>query len=48
MNTCSYDGQTYGHDAEVCADGKCRLCKDGKWEETTDLFPAKESGILSP
>jgi|WetSurSiteA1Bulk_404760.scaffolds.fasta_scaffold18263_3 hypothetical protein len=47
-NTCSYEGETYHHDAEFCADGKCMICKDGRWEETKDLFPPKESAILSP
>jgi len=44
-DTCSYKGHTYGHDSEVCGDGKCMICKDGNWEETTDLFPPKETGI---
>ncbi len=47
-NTCSYMGNTYAHDAEVCGDGKCMICKDGKWEDASDLFPPKESGIFSP
>lgn len=44
-NTCSYKGHTYEHDSEVCGDEKCMICNNGKWEETTALFPPKDSGI---
>jgi hypothetical protein len=47
-DSCSYNGYIYHHDAEVCGEGVCMICKDGKLEETTDLFPPKASGILSP
>jgi hypothetical protein len=47
-NTCSFKGETYNHDAEVCGEEKCMICKDGKWEEFTGLFPPKASGIFSP
>ena len=47
-NTCSFKGETYNHDAEVCGEEKCMICNDGKWEEFSDLFPPKASGIFSP
>ena len=47
-NTCSFKGETYNHDAEVCGEQKCMICNDGKWEEFSDLFPPKASGIFSP
>ncbi len=46
--SCIYQERMYHHDSEVCTESSCMICKDGSWEETTDLFPPKKSGILSP
>jgi hypothetical protein len=46
--SCAYEGTLYSDDAEVCAEGKCMICQDGEWQETTELFPPKKSGIFSP
>ena len=45
---CSFKDHLYPHDSEVCREGKCMICNDGKWEETDELFPPKTSGIFSP
>jgi hypothetical protein len=46
--SCAMDGRIYSDDAEVCAEGRCMICRDGDWQETQDLFPPKKSGILAP
>lgn len=48
QQSCTFQGRTYSHDAEVCGDEKCMICDDGRWEDASDLFPPKKSGILSP
>jgi hypothetical protein len=48
QNSCSFHGRNYSHDSEVCTDEECMICNDGKWENSSDLFPPKESGLLSP
>ncbi len=47
-NSCSLYDRNYPHDSHVCAEKTCMICNNGKWEETTDLFSPKRSGILSP
>lgn len=45
---CLFEGRLYPHDSEVCTGTLCMICRDGDWEETTELFPSKDSGILAP
>lgn len=31
---CSYGGEEYSFDEELCMAGECFVCNDGEWENT--------------
>jgi hypothetical protein len=40
---CSYRGDIYDNDSQVCRDERCIICNDGEWKSVT--FPPIFTGI---
>jgi len=37
---CTFEGREYSHGTELCIEGKCMICNDGRWEQVvTEIFP---------
>ncbi|MCU0572971.1 MAG: hypothetical protein MUC41_08265 [Syntrophobacteraceae bacterium] len=32
--SCSYDDSVYPEGSEVCCEGYCQVCRDGRWVDT--------------
>ncbi len=40
-NACPYGQRVFPHGVEICDQGKCMVCKDGKLEDYADPRPPK-------
>lgn len=36
--SCTYEGEFFSNGEKLCVSDRCMVCRDGEWEEKTDLF----------
>jgi hypothetical protein len=39
--SCTFGGFTHADGSQICRDGKCVKCVEGKWEETGESCPCR-------